>query len=115
MAAKFLCSRCGISTYCNAACQKAHWTNGHKKGCINIQEFTIELDRQKVLLGLDHPEVLSLMEKLADGYCQQGKHDLAESLLVQCVEKRRVIDAEHPEVLLAIMEKLADVLQTQQA
>mmetsp|Transcript_9897 Transcript_9897/g.24672 ORF Transcript_9897/g.24672 Transcript_9897/m.24672 type:complete len:448 (+) Transcript_9897:115-1458(+) len=38
------CSRCHRGFYCNVACQRAHWKNGHKEDC-----FEIDIVRQQCL------------------------------------------------------------------
>ena len=71
------CSRCGTS-YCSAACQKKHWSNGHKKQC-----RARAADRQLRCAPASHPAPL---------LCAAGYGNLAfiSTVLPSCVLSRAV-------------------------
>ena len=35
-----VCTRCRITYYCNATCQRQHWKNGHKQNCVPPEQRT---------------------------------------------------------------------------
>ncbi|KAF7345915.1 FabD/lysophospholipase-like protein [Mycena venus] len=61
------------------------------------------LERQKQLLGADHPDTLSAMSNLAFTYRKLGRYQEAEPLEGIVLEKRKqLLGADHPDTLLAI-------------
>ena len=45
-----VCSRCKITQYCNAECQKAHWKSHHKKVCNNPDNIGFYVFNEKTKL-----------------------------------------------------------------
>ncbi|KAJ7819764.1 hypothetical protein B0H14DRAFT_1352067 [Mycena olivaceomarginata] len=71
-------------------------------------ETTI-LEKQKTLLGADHPDTLLTMGNLASTYGQLGRYQEAERLQATVLEKRKtLLGADHPHILLA-MANLASI------
>ncbi|KAF7345888.1 FabD/lysophospholipase-like protein [Mycena venus] len=70
------------------------------------------LERQKQLLGVDHPDTLCAMANLAGTYCQLGRCQEAEPLEGIVLEKRKqVLGADHPDTLQAMANLAATYRQ----
>ncbi|KAF8217385.1 hypothetical protein K438DRAFT_1701902 [Mycena galopus ATCC 62051] len=63
----------------------------------------IVLEKQKQLLGADHPDTLEAMANLASTYCQLGRYREAEPLDGTVLEKQKqLLGADHPDTLEAM-------------
>jgi hypothetical protein len=71
------------------------------------------LDKQKSVLGENHPDTLTAMNYLAGAYGRQGKHRDAEVLLKQCLGKRKVALGENHPDTLTTMSNLATAYYSQ--
>ncbi|KAJ7106955.1 hypothetical protein C8R44DRAFT_322986 [Mycena epipterygia] len=68
---------------------------------------TAVFEKQRMILGENHPDTLTAMHNLADTYFSLGKLEEAEKLQVAVVEKRKtVLGEDHPDTLI-IMHNLA--------
>ncbi len=72
-----------------------------------------EVSEKKAMLGLDHPETLTIMKNLAFVYLNQGRWDEAEELQVEVMKAREVtLGSDHP-ATLSTMSDLALTYQDQ--
>ncbi|KAJ7860834.1 acyl transferase/acyl hydrolase/lysophospholipase [Mycena olivaceomarginata] len=61
---------------------------------------SIQLKRERQVLGVDHPITLQTMGNLAATYCGLGRYQEAEPLAVTVLEKRKqLLGADHPDTL----------------
>ena len=71
------------------------------------------MDMLKKLLGAEHPKTLNSIAQLANTYCDQGRLNEAEQLVVQLVDvEKTVLGAEHPDTLTS-MKNLASTYRYQ--
>ncbi|PKK50880.1 hypothetical protein CI102_4817, partial [Trichoderma harzianum] len=57
----------------------------------------VALDRQREILGKEHPDTLLSMHNLACTWIELGRHSSALTLIEECVQYRRsVLWPEHP-------------------
>ncbi|KAJ7748618.1 hypothetical protein B0H16DRAFT_1692082 [Mycena metata] len=74
------------------------WEGGRYKQATRLQEEVLEKQRQ--LMGENHPNTLSTMGNLATSYSDLGEHQKAKELKVIVLEKRKqVLGENHPDTL----------------
>ncbi|KAJ7719826.1 hypothetical protein B0H16DRAFT_1432633 [Mycena metata] len=74
------------------------WEGGRYKQATRLQEEVLEKQRQ--LLGENHPNTLQTMGNLAISYSKLGEHQKAKELKVIVLEKRKhVLGEDHPDTL----------------
>jgi hypothetical protein len=49
--AKLTCGQCKAAHYCSKACQKQHWKNGHKGGCIAAEKRRPKIEKPNASLA----------------------------------------------------------------
>ncbi|KAJ7724094.1 hypothetical protein B0H16DRAFT_328102 [Mycena metata] len=74
------------------------WEGGRYQQVTRLQEEVLEKQRQ--LLGEDHPKALQTMGNLANSYSDLGEHQKARELRILVLEKQRqVLGENHPDTL----------------
>ncbi|KAJ7306172.1 hypothetical protein DFH08DRAFT_1054686 [Mycena albidolilacea] len=95
-----------IKSMFHTAYARIYFDSGRFKEAEHLHAMVLEKQRQ--LLGADHPNTLWAMADLADTYGQLGRYKEAESLESTVLEKRKqLLGADHPDTLWA-MANLAD-------
>ncbi|KAJ7731274.1 hypothetical protein B0H16DRAFT_1696776 [Mycena metata] len=74
------------------------WEGGRYKQAARLQEEVLEKQRQ--LLGENHPKTLQTMGNLANSYSDLGEHQKAKELRILVLEKvRQLLGENHPKTL----------------
>ncbi|KAF8218037.1 hypothetical protein K438DRAFT_1796213 [Mycena galopus ATCC 62051] len=82
--------------YAQVYCDSGFWKEAEPIECA-------VLERQKLILGVDHPDTLRAMANLAHTYSELEKYKDAEDLEVTALEKwKQILGVDHPDTLLSM-------------
>ncbi|KAJ7735180.1 hypothetical protein B0H16DRAFT_1695692 [Mycena metata] len=83
--------------------QKQVLGEDHPNTLRTMELESVVLEKQKQFLGEDHPHTLLTMGNLANSYCALGEHQRAQELMSVVLEKRKqVLSKDHPHTLLTM-------------